>query len=160
MSSLAESILEQIADAVIYVDDTGTIMRWNHAAAALFGYGAAEALGQNLDLIIPEHLRAAHWHGFKAAMTNGVMKLQGRPTVTRATHQSGRKLYVEMIFALVKGQTGEVARGAVAVARDVTERIEQQRADARRNSARCRAFLAERNARDDVQTNKWIFRRF
>jgi len=134
MSSLAESILEQIADAVIYADDTGTIMRWNHAAAALFGYSAAEALGQNLDLIIPEHLRAAHWRGFEAAMTSGVMRLQGRPTVTRATHQTGRKLYVEMTFALVKGQAGGAARGAVAVARDVTERIEQQRAGARRDS--------------------------
>jgi PAS domain S-box-containing protein len=134
MSQLAESILEQIADAVIYADDTGTIMRWNHAAAALFGYSAAEALGQNLDLIIPEHLRPAHWHGFEAAMTNGVMKLQGRPTVTRAMHQTGRKLYVEMTFALVKGHAGDAARGAVAVARDVTERIEQQRADARRGS--------------------------
>jgi len=133
MASLAESILEQIADAVIYADDTGTIMRWNHAAAALFGYSAAEALGQNLDLIIPEHLRAAHWRGFEAAMTNGAMKLQGRPTVTRATHQTGRKLYVEMTFALVKGQAGGPARGAVAVARDVTERMEQQRADARRD---------------------------
>jgi PAS domain S-box-containing protein len=130
-SSLAESILEHIADAVIYADDTGTIMRWNHAAAALFGYSAAEALGQNLDLIIPEHLRPAHWRGFEAATRSGVMKLQGRPTVTRATHQSGRRLYVEMTFALVKGQAGDAARGAVAVARDVTERIEQQRADAR-----------------------------
>jgi len=134
MSSLAESILEQIADAVIYADDTGTIMRWNHAAAALFGYSAADALGQNLDLIIPEHLRPAHWRGFEAAMTNGVMKLQGRPTVTRATHQTGRRLYVEMTFALVKGQAGGAARGAVGVARDVTERIEQQRADARGNN--------------------------
>jgi PAS domain S-box-containing protein len=129
-TSLDESILEQIADAVIYADDSGTIMRWNHAAADLFGYSAAEALGQNLDLIIPEHLRAAHWHGFEAAMTNGVMKLQGRPTITRATHQTGRKLYVEMTFALVKGPTGDTACGAVAVARDVTQRIEQQRADA------------------------------
>ena len=128
MSSLAEAILEQMADAVIYADDTGTIMRWNHAAAALFGYSAAEALGQSLDLIIPEHLRAAHWRGFAAAMTNGVMKLQGRPTVTRATHQTGRKLYVEMTFALVKGRAGGAARGAVAVARDVTGRIEQERA--------------------------------
>jgi PAS domain S-box-containing protein len=125
-SSLAESILERIADAVIYADDKGTIRRWNDAAAALFGYSAAEALGQNLDLIIPEHLRAAHWRGFEAAMTNGVMKLQGCPTVTRAMHQTGRKLYVEMTFTLVKGQSG----GAVAVARDVTRRIEQQRADA------------------------------
>jgi PAS domain S-box-containing protein len=133
-SSLAESILEQIGDAVIYADNTGRIMRWNHAAAALFGYSAAEALGRPLDLIVPEHLRAAHWRGFDAAMTSGVMKLEGRPTVTRATHQTGRKLYVEMTFALVKGQGGEAARGAVAVARDVTERVEEQRAAARREN--------------------------
>jgi PAS domain S-box-containing protein len=131
-SSLAESILDQIADAVIYADDTGTIRRWNQAAAVLFGYGAAEALGQKLDLIIPEHLRAAHWHGFEMAIKNGVMKLQGRATVTRATHKTGRKLYIEMTFALVKEPATTAARGAVAVARDVTERIEQQRADARR----------------------------
>src|SRR5579859_3828927 len=132
-SSPAELILEQIADAVIYADDTGTITRWNHAAAALFGYSAAEALGQGLDLIIPEHLRAAHWRGFEAAMTNGVMKLQGRPTLTRAMHQTGRKLYVEMTFALVKERAEGSALGAVAVARDVTERLEQQRTGAHRN---------------------------
>jgi PAS domain S-box-containing protein len=131
MSTLAEAILEQIGDAVIYADDTGTIRRWNRAAAALFGYSAPEALGQRLDLIVPEHLRAAHWRGFQAAMTNGVLTLQGRPTLTRATHQTGRKLYVEMTFALVKGQAGGATRGAVAVARDATERIEQQRASAR-----------------------------
>jgi PAS domain S-box-containing protein len=118
-------ILEQVADAVIFADEKGTIRRWNQAAATLFGHSAAEALGRNLDLIIPEHLRGAHWRGFEAAMTKGVMKLQGRPTLTRAKHQSGRKLYVEMTFALVKDQGGAV-RGAVAVARDATERIEQQ----------------------------------
>lgn len=130
-TSLAESILEQTADAVIYADETGTIRRWNHAAAALFGYSATEALDQRLDLIIPEHLRAAHWNGFEAAMANGVLNLQGRPTLTRAMHQTGRRLYVEMTFALVKGQAGGAACGAVAVARDVTQRIEQQRASAR-----------------------------
>ncbi|MDB6147847.1 MAG: histidine kinase, partial [Spartobacteria bacterium] len=83
------------------------------------------------DLIIPEHLRAAHWRSFKAAMTSGVMKLQGRPTLTRAAHKTGRKLYVELTFALVKGPNGSPVRGAVAVARDVTERIEQQRTSTR-----------------------------
>ena len=130
-SALAESILASIGDAVIYADDAGTIRRWNRAAADLFGYSAAEALGQSLDLIIPEHLRAAHWRGFEAAMKNGDTKLRGRPTVTRTTHSTGRKLYVEMTFALVTAHAGGAARGAVAVARDVTERIEQQRADTR-----------------------------
>src|SRR5258708_6457 len=104
VSSLAESIIEQIADAVIFADDTGTIRRWNSAAADLFGYSPVEALGQKLDLIVPERLRVAHWRGFDTAMTDGVMKLEGRPTLTRATHKTGRKLYVEMTFALVKGE--------------------------------------------------------
>lgn len=123
----APLILEQVADAVIYTDRTGSIVLWNAAAVALFGYSAGEAIGQSLDLIIPEHLRNAHWRGFEAAMATGVTRLQGRPTLTRAKHQSGRKLYVEMTFALVKPDGG-VAQGAVAVARDVTDRIEEQRA--------------------------------
>jgi PAS domain S-box-containing protein len=86
-------------------------------------------------LIIPEHLQKAHWSAFEAAMASGVMRLKGRPTLTRAKHQSGRKLYVEMTFALV-GRAGSSARGAVAVARDVTERIEQQRASAHRERSR------------------------
>jgi PAS domain S-box-containing protein len=130
-ASLARSILDQIADAVIFADAAGTIVVWNDAAAGLFGYSAAEAVGQSLNLIIPEHLQKAHWRAFEAAMASGVMRLEGRPTLTRAKHQSGRKLYVEMTFALVEHTAG-AARGAVAVARDVTERIEQQRATTHR----------------------------
>jgi PAS domain S-box-containing protein len=134
MLSLAESILEQIADGVVYADRSGTIMKWNRAAAALFGYSASEALGQNLDLIIPEHLRERHWRGFEAAMANGVVKLQGRATLTRATHKTGSKLYVEITFALVKGEIEGPVIGAVAVARDVTERVEKERLAVRRES--------------------------
>ena len=134
VSSLAERIIDQIADAVIYADRAGTIQRWNQGAAALFGYSAAEALGQNLDLIIPKHLRTPHWRGFEAAMTSGVMKLEGRPTLTRATHKGGGKLYVEMTFALVKGDVEGSALGSVAVASDATERVEAQRAAACRDS--------------------------
>ena len=70
--SVGVKFLDQTADAVIYADRSGTIARWNRAASALFGYSVEEALGQSLDLIIPEHLRAAHWRGFEAAMTKGI----------------------------------------------------------------------------------------
>jgi PAS domain S-box-containing protein len=130
-SQLAERILDQTADAVIYADRTGTILRWNPAASALFGYSADEALGRSLDLIIPEHLRDAHWRGFEAAMTSGAMKLQGRPTLTRALHKSGRKLYTEMTFAIVKAVGNDDVLGSVAVVRDVTERVEKERAASR-----------------------------
>ena len=124
--SLAERIVDSAGDAVIFADQTGTIRRFNRAAEALFGFSAADALGQSLDLIVPEHLRSPHWRGFDAAMKTGALKLEGRPTLTRALHKSGRKLYVEMTFALVTAD-GK-ASGAVAVARDVTERVERERA--------------------------------
>ena len=130
-SHLAERIIDQIADALIYASRSGVIIRWNRAASALFGFSAEEALGQNLDLIIPEHLRASHWRGFEAAITNGAMKLEGRPTLTRALHKSGRKLYVEMTFTIVLGEADGEVIGSVAMARDVTERVERERAAAR-----------------------------
>jgi PAS domain S-box-containing protein len=123
--TLLESILDQAADAVIFADRSGKFRRWNRVSAALFGFSAAEALGQSLDQIVPEHLRAAHSRGFDDAMASGVQKLQGRPTLTRALHKSGRKLFVEMTFALVV--VDGVTHGAVGVTRDVTERISQQK---------------------------------
>ena len=128
---LADLILEQVADAVICTDPSGAISRWNRASTALFGYSAEEAMGQSVELIIPEHLRAAHWSGFDAAMTRGTLKLEGRPTLTRALHKSGRRLYVEMTFAIVKDNAETEVLGSVAMARDVTLRVERERAASR-----------------------------
>ena len=128
---LADLILDQVADAIICTDPSGAISRWNRASVGLFGYSAEEAIGQSVELIIPEHLRAAHWNGFDAAMKNGATKLEGRPTLTRAQHKSGRRLYVEMTFAIVKDRAETEVLGAVAMARDVTERIERERAASR-----------------------------
>ena len=125
-SNLNERILDDVADALIYADRSGTITRWNRASTTLFGFTAEDALGQSLDLIIPEHLREAHWKGFDAALQSGTMKLAGRPTLTRAQHKDGRKLYIEMTFALVKDAGGAVI-GSVAMARDVTERVMRER---------------------------------
>ena len=128
--TLGEAIVEHIAEAVIYADREGLIQRWNTGAVRMFGYSAAQAIGHSLDLMIPVPLRAAHWRGFHAAMNRGALRLNGRATLTRGLHQSGRKLYVEMSFALVRDATGQVL-GSVAVARDVTERIEREKAAAR-----------------------------
>lgn len=123
---LAEAILAQAADAVIFADPDGVIRIWNAAAARIFGFAAEEALGKSLDLIIPDNLRPAHWTGFRRAMQSGTTRLKGRPTLTRGLHKSGRRLYVEMSFAVVRASSGLVA-GSVAIARDVTERHEEER---------------------------------
>lgn len=122
----ADLILQQMADALIYADSSGTIRYWNKAAESMFGFTADEAIGRSLDLIIPEHLRAAHWNGFDAAINRGFTRLEGRPTVTRGLHKSGDRLYVEMSFALVADKGGRV-HGSVAIARNVTERVNKER---------------------------------
>lgn len=126
-SALGEAIVGQMAEAVVYANREGRIERWNTAAAQLFGFSAAEAIGQRLDLMIPEPLRAAHWRGFNAAVNSGALRLNGRATLTRGVHKSGRKLYIEMSFALVRDDDARVL-GSVAVARDVTGRVEDEKA--------------------------------
>ena len=100
-SPLAERVLACMMEAVIHADRQGLIALWNPAAETMFGFSTAEAIGQSLDIIIPERLREAHWRGFNAAIASGRTRLNGRPTVTRALHKSGATLYVEMSFAMV-----------------------------------------------------------
>jgi PAS domain S-box-containing protein len=93
----------------------------------LFGFTAGEALGASLDIIVPEHLRERHWSGFDQAMQTGELKLEGKPTLTRDTPKNGGKLYVELSFGLVKNAEGTPI-GSVTIARDVTEKVEKERA--------------------------------
>lgn len=128
-ATLDESIIEHMSEAVIYATRDGVVQRWNASAAAMFGFSAAETVGHRMDMMIPEHLRAAHWRGFDAAMNSGKLRLSGRATLTRGLHKSGRKLYVEMSFSLVRDAADAVI-GSVAVARNVTERVERDKAAA------------------------------
>lgn len=131
-------LVEQTADAVIFADREGRIRLWNAAAEALFGFPRTEAIGQSLDLIIPERLRAAHWEGFHRAVASGRTRLGGRAVITRSTNSAGAAIYVEMSFALVSDERGDVL-GSVAVARDATQRRE----DERQLQQRIRALEAE-----------------
>ena len=123
---LVRAMIDQAADAIIFADIHGVIQIWNQAAAVTFGFATTEAVGQSLDLIIPQHLRPAHWAGFHRAITSGKTRLAGRATTTRALHKGGQRLYVELSFAVVHGPAGMVV-GSVAVARDATLRFEEER---------------------------------
>ncbi|MTD09871.1 PAS domain S-box protein [Acinetobacter sp. YIM 103518] len=115
--NLDELILEQTSDAVIYANILGEIHRWNEAACQLFGFSKEEALGQNLNIIIPERARKAHWNGFDIATKSGNLRLSGKPTRTRALHKdANKKLYVEMSFSLITDTDHNVI-GSVAIAR-------------------------------------------
>lgn len=124
---LAQAIVGQAPDAIVYADREGLIRAWNHGAERLFGYAAAEVLGESLDVIIPEPLRKAHWEGYDRAMATGRTRNDGRATVTRSMHRDGRRLYVDISFAVILDAAG-TAVGALAIGRDATARHEAERA--------------------------------
>ena len=54
--------------AVVTTDVDGTITTWSDGATVLFGHAREDVVGGPVDVIVPEHLRTAHWAGFRRAM--------------------------------------------------------------------------------------------
>jgi PAS domain S-box-containing protein len=113
-------LVNQSPDAIVFADRQGMIQVWNNAAGDLFGYAPDEVLGTSLDVIIPEHLRLAHWTGFNSAVASGQTKFGTHAMRTRATHKTGHKLYVSLAFSVVHDPDGKVI-GAMATAREIIE---------------------------------------
>lgn len=127
-SNLQELLIEQAPDAVIFADSAGIIRIWNAAAERIFGFTKSDALGANLNIIIPERLREAHWRGFERALAERTTKYAGQALPTKAVRSDGSQIYVELTFAIVIDAKGDVL-GALAHARDITKRFEKERAD-------------------------------
>ncbi len=123
---MARLLLDQAPDGVIFADREGVIREWNAAAEAIFGHASAEALGQSLDLIVPERFREAHWTGFDRALEAGDTKYRGQALPTRSVRKDGTDIYVELTFTIVHDTDGAVI-GALAHARDITERFARER---------------------------------
>jgi len=123
---LAFALFDRSPDAIIFAGLDGMIAAWNPAAEHIFGHSEAEAMGQSLDLIIPERFRNAHWTAYDRALETGKTKTDGTPTMTQATHKSGETIYIEVGFRLVFSAEGKPV-GAMASAREATARFQRDR---------------------------------
>ena len=126
-----ERLVSEAPDALILASREGLIVAWNAAAERIFGFAAAAALGQSLDLIIPEAFRENHRRGFDRALADGDTKYRGQVLPTRATRADGADFYVELSFSMLHDAGGAVT-GVIAQARDITERFERDRTMRRR----------------------------
>jgi PAS domain S-box-containing protein len=126
---LAETALravEQSPDGIIFADRQGTVRLWNPAAARIFGYSPAEAVGQSLDIIVPARFRQDHWSGYCQAIAEGKTRYAGQALPTRSVRKDGTPIYVELTFAIIHHTDGEIL-GAMANVRDITERYQRER---------------------------------
>lgn len=124
---IARAFLDSPAEAVVASDREGRIVLWNTGAKRVFGWSEAEALGQSLDLIIPEPQRARHWEGYDRVMATGVSRYgEGDLLAVPATRKDGTRISLEFTIAPIRDADGEMA-GMVSVIRDVTARFLEMR---------------------------------
>ncbi|CEJ11680.1 Sensor protein FixL [bacterium YEK0313] len=128
LDSLAEALFNQSTDAILAADRDGIIRFWNPGAERIFGFAAAEAIGQPLDLIIPEALRARHGAGYVQTMATGTTRygagdLLSVPAMTR----DGRRISVEFSIVLLRDRNGAPS-GTAAILRDATARFSELKA--------------------------------
>jgi PAS domain S-box-containing protein len=124
---VSDAILSAAVDAVVATDRDGKIRVWNPGAERIFGHRAAEALGQSLDLIIPERLRVRHWDGFRRVMaTGGSHYGAGDLLSVPGLRKDGQRISLEFTIVPLKDEQGQM-HGLAAVMRDVTSRFEEIR---------------------------------
>jgi PAS domain S-box-containing protein len=125
--SVYKDILEQAPDAILYADRDGIIRLWNQGAERIFGFSAEQALGQSLDLIIPERHRQRHWDGYHETMDTGITKYGTKMLAVPALQQSGEPMTTEFSIVMLKDKQGQPL-GVAAIMRDITARRAEEKA--------------------------------
>ncbi|MGE6368327.1 putative bifunctional diguanylate cyclase/phosphodiesterase [Planococcus kocurii] len=118
-----ESIFESTTDAIIVADQTGIIMQWNSGAESIFGYSKEEALGSNLEIIIPESFVEAHRKGLQRYLDTAVPHVIGQRIELMGERKDGSEFPIEMSLSTWKSDK-VVFFGSII--RDITKRREAE----------------------------------
>lgn len=124
---LLARLIRGLADAVVIADADGTIAFWNEAAERLFGWSAEAAVGQSLDLIIPERQRDRHWAGYRRTMATGETSYGDRLLEVPALHEDGRRMSIAFTVTLLRRPGQHSPCAIAAVVRNDTERWQERR---------------------------------
>ncbi len=113
------SVTESAIDAIISADHTGEIVSWNKAASRILGYTEEEAIGQRLELVIPERFQQAHREGMARFTATGEAHVIGRTVELAARAKSGEEVPIELSLST---WTVRDERYYTGIIRDIGER--------------------------------------
>jgi PAS domain S-box-containing protein len=120
-------LVAAVGDAIIVCDPSGAITLWNPAAQYMFGFSQSEAVGQSLDLIIPERLRQRHWDGYRKTMETGQTRYGHDVLRVPGVHKDGRAMSISFTVALLYSVDKKIT-GIASVIRDETAKFNEDRA--------------------------------
>ncbi len=119
------ALMETATDAIVAAGADGNIIAWNAAAARIFGYSEDEAVGQPLEIIIPEKFRSQHRHGMQRVASGGQRHLIGHTVEVEGQHKDGAVFPIEL--SLSAWDTDEGMRFC-GIIRNITERRKNEAA--------------------------------
>jgi len=124
---LCRQLVQNSNDAIIYSDRSGIIRLWNAGAEQMFGFTADEALGQSLDIFIPENQRERHWEGYFKVMESGETRYAKELLAAPAMRKDGSRVSTEFSMTIVRDANGAID-GTAAIIRDVTVKWQKEKA--------------------------------
>jgi PAS domain S-box-containing protein len=128
-SRLLASIVESSGDAIVAKDLSGIVTSWNPSAERMFGYSAAEIIGQPISTIAPPE-RVNEMRGILESIRKGE-RVENYETIRRT--KAGELINVSLTVSPVKDSLGRVI-GASKIARDITGRVKNAQRLARLNA--------------------------
>lgn len=126
--ALQRTILATVPDAMIVIDEAGTILLFSETAHRMFGYDDdAEIVGQNVNILMPNPDRDRHDAYMRHYRDTGEAHIIGIGRITTARRRDGRSFPIELAIGEAQGEHGRLFTGFI---RDLTE---VQRAERRLN---------------------------
>ena len=113
------TLLDNVIDAIVTIDESGLIETFNPAAERIFGYGKADVVGQNVKLLMPERYREQHDEFLLAYRESGVPRMLGKALELPGLRRNGELFTMELAVSQI---TLQGQRRFIAVVRDVSER--------------------------------------
>ena len=141
-----KQIFEESQDAILIADREGIIRYWNRGSERILGYSAAEAVGQSLDLFIPEKLQGRHWEGYHRVMASGETKYKTGLLTSPGICKDGSQVSLEFSMVLLRDATGTM-QGCASIMRDMTERWLKEK-ELKQRLATCEHTETNKNERN------------
>ena len=119
-----QSILDTVQDAMIVIDDRGVMQSFSAAAERQFGWSAAEAVGLNVSMLMPEPYRSQHDGYIERYLRTGERRIIGIGRVVVGERKDGSTFPMELAVGEMRGGDRRYFTGFV---RDLTERQSTER---------------------------------